>query len=615
MAELSEFPTASAKDTVSFCWAQIGNQKRQLVTSWVVMVLAVVMADIVCPIIFASILGRVASIPAHSSTGEWHRFGPLLLAYGLAGVVAMGFWRVAGWLEWGACVRSFAQVLNNGYEHLLELSYRWHMDHPAGEVISALGNYSWAFVEMVDVASWGLLPVAVILVSAIVVLGVVAWPAALALLVMVGLFVLVLSKRLPQVRAASQEFEDHHSKATGVVADTVTNLMAVRTAAAEPQERYRVEDLMQQSVNADLRARSIFMRTQLQLESSIVVGTLLALIAGTTLAVHHWATTAALYLILYYSAQVAISMQQSFEHLRSFARSLGRAGKFTAISAVDIEISNRPEAKELRVASGRVDFSHVSFGYRSQTRLFSDLTLTVKPGEHVALVGPSGSGKSTLSKLLLRFMDVEGGGILIDGQDIRDVTLSSLRSHISYVPQDPQLLHRTIAENICYGMGGEACRNGSQSQNGHGGATVDYDLVHAVGKAAHVEEFVYALPDRYDTVVGERGLKLSGGQRQRVAIAQAMAKHAPILVLDEATSALDSESEHLVQEALWRLMEHSTALVIAHRLSTIANMDRIVVFEQGRIVEEGTHRELLRNGGLGLYGRLWQHQSGGFLVQ
>ena len=155
-----------------------------------------------------------------------------------------------------------------------------------------------------------------------------------------------------------------------------------------------------------------------------------------------------------------------------------------------------------------------------------------------------------------------------------------------------------------------------RSQVGDGAVpVVDYDIVHAVGKAAHVEEFVYGLPDRYDTVVGERGLKLSGGQRQRVAIAQAMAKNAPILVLDEATSALDSESEHLVQEALWQLMERSTALVIAHRLSTIAKMDRIVVFDQGRIVEEGTHRELLRNGGLGMYGRLWHHQSGGFLVE
>jgi len=608
VAELSEFPTASAKDTISFCWKQVEGQKRPLITSWVVMVLAVIMADIACPLIFASILGRVASIPLHSAVSEWRRFGPLLLAYGVAGLIAMVFWRVAGWLEWGACVRSFAQGLNNGYRHLLELSYRWHMDHPAGEVISSLGNFSWAFVEMVDVASWGLLPVAVVVLSALVVLSVAAWPAALALLVMVGLFVVVLARRLPLVRAASQQFEDHHSKATGVVADTVTNLMTVRSAAAEPHERYRVEDLMQQSVAADLRARSIFMRTQLQLETSIVLGTLLALVAGTTMAVHHWASTPALYLILYYSAQVALSLQQSFEHLRSFARSLGRAGKFAAISGVEIEISNRPGARDLTVAHAGVEFSHVSFGYRPGAPLFEDLNLSVRAGEHVALVGPSGSGKSTLSKLLLRFMEVEGGGILIDGQDINDVTLASLRSHVSYVPQDPQLLHRTIAENICYGLG-------PHEESNRASPAVDYEVVHEVGKAAHVEEFVYALPDRYDTVVGERGLKLSGGQRQRVAIAQAMAKKAPILVLDEATSALDSESEHLVQEALWRLMENSTALVIAHRLSTIANMDRIVVFDRGRIVEEGTHHELLRRGDMGMYGRLWRHQSGGFLVE
>jgi ATP-binding cassette, subfamily B, bacterial len=609
VAELSEFPSASAKDTVAFCWRQVEGHKRQLVTSWVVMVLAVVVADVVCPLIFASILGRVASLPAHGTADELHTFGPMLAAYGVAGLVAMAGWRVAGWLEWGACVRSFATGLNNGYEHLLKLSYRWHMDHPAGEVISSLTNFSWAFVEMVDVASWGLLPVAVVVLSAIGVLAVFAWPAAVALLVMVGGFVYVILRRLRLVRAASQEFEDHHSRATGVVADTVSNLLAVRTAAAEPEERNRVASLMQRSVGADLRARSIFMRTQLELESSIVVGTLLALAAGTTMAVHHWASAAALYLILYYSAQVALSLQQSFEHLRSFARSLGRAAKFTSIAAEEVEIADAPGAGCLRVDRARVDFHHIGFGYGAGTRLFDDLTISVEPGEHVALVGPSGSGKSTLSKLLLRFMDVERGQILVDGQDIRSVTLASLRRQISYVPQDPQLLHRTIAENICYGLVQEHGAPEGQL------TTVDYDVVHAAGRAAHVEEFVFALPDGYDTVVGERGLKLSGGQRQRVAIAQAMAKGAPILVLDEATSALDSESEHLIQEALWRLMEDSTALVIAHRLSTIAHMDRIVVFDRGAIVQEGTHRQLLDHGEPGLYGRLWTHQSGGFLVE
>ena len=364
---------------------------------------------------------------------------------------------------------------------------------------------------------------------------------------------------------------------------------------------------MARSVAAVLRARQSFGRTQLQLETSIVLGTLLALLAGTTMAVHHWASTAVLYLILYYSAQVALGLQQSFEHLRSFSRSLGRAAKFTAIAAEVPEITDTPGAGPLRLSVGRIEVRQVCFGYRPTSVLFDGLSVSVAPGEHVALVGPSGSGKSTLSKLLLRFMDVRDGQILIDGQDIRSVTAASLRRLVGFVPQDPQLLHRTIAENICYGLGGDADAAGTGS--------VDYDLVREVGRAAHVEEFVHDLPDGYDTVVGERGLKLSGGQRQRVAIAQAMAKRAPILVLDEATSALDSESEHLVQEALWLLMRDTTALVIAHRLSTIAQMDRIVVLDQGRIVEEGTHRELLAAGSAGLYERLWRHQSGGFLVE
>jgi ATP-binding cassette, subfamily B, bacterial len=214
----------------------------------------------------------------------------------------------------------------------------------------------------------------------------------------------------------------------------------------------------------------------------------------------------------------------------------------------------------------------------------------------------SGSGKTTLTKLLLRYADRNGGLIEIDGQDIAAVTQHSLRGHIAYVPQDPQMLHRTIAENICYGM------EGADSQG------IDMDLVRAVGKAAYVDEFVERLPDGYETMVGERGMKLSGGQRQRVAIAQAMAKGAKVLVLDEATSALDSESESLVQEALWHLMQGTTALVVAHRLATIARLDRIVVLDRGRVVEQGTHAELLAAGRNGVYGRLWAHQSGGFLA-
>jgi ATP-binding cassette subfamily B protein len=203
-----------------------------------------------------------------------------------------------------------------------------------------------------------------------------------------------------------------------------------------------------------------------------------------------------------------------------------------------------------------------------------------------------------VTRLVLRFMNLDSGRVLIDGQDIAAVTQSSLRRSISYVPQDPQMLHRSIAENIWYGREGD----------------VDMALVEQVGRGAHVAEFVEDLPDGYDTVVGERGLKLSGGQRQRVAIAQAMLKGAPLLILDEATSALDSGSERLVQDALWRLMAGSTALVVAHRLSTISHLDRIVVVESGAISEMGTHRQLLDDSPVGTYRQLWEHQSGGFIT-
>ena len=462
---------------------------------------------------------------------------------------------------------------------------------------------------MIDGFSWGLLPVAVIVVSALAVLAVVAWPAAIALALMVGLFVLVMARRLRLVRAASQEFEGYHSKATGVISDTINNLMAVRVAAAEHQEEERVDDLMRQSVEADLRARSIFARTQLQLESSIVVGTLLALVAGTVMAVHHWASTAALYLILYYSAQLALGLQQSFEHLRSFSRSLGRAAKYAAIAAETAEITDAPDAVPLTVTAGRIEVDRVDFGYRPASTLFHDLTLVVAPGEHVALVGPSGSGKSTLSKLLLRFMDVRDGcdprrrpGCPGRHRRRRSGAGSAMCPRSPNCSTGPSPRTSATASGRWIPPGPDRPLRSTTTWSTRWGGPPTW-------RSSSGD-----LPDGYDTVVGERGLKLSGGQRQRVAIAQAMAKRAPILVLDEATSALDSESEHLVQEALWRLMHGTTALVIAHRLSTIARMDRIVVLDQGRIVEEGTHAGLLDRGTGGLYRRLWQHQSGGFLV-
>ena len=246
---------------------------------------------------------------------------------------------------------------------------------------------------------------------------------------------------------------------------------------------------------------------------------------------------------------------------------------------------------------GAVEFRDVTFTHNgADDALFNSFNLSIKPGEKVGLVGHSGSGKTTFTRLLLRFSDIRRGEICIDGQNIATVTQDDLHESIAYVPQEPLLFHRSIAENIRYGR-----LNASAN-----------DIAKAA-KDAHATEFIDKLPSGYDTLVGERGVKLSGGQRQRIAIARAMIKNAPILVLDEATSALDSESEVLIQAALWKLMEGRTAIVIAHRLSTIQKMDRIIVLDDGKIVEQGSHKELITENGV--YAKLWAHQSGGFIEE
>jgi ATP-binding cassette subfamily B protein len=291
------------------------------------------------------------------------------------------------------------------------------------------------------------------------------------------------------------------------------------------------------------------------------------------------------------ATRIMFEFNQIYRRLES---SMTEAAQFTELLLVPPTVLDPPAPEPLRSRAADVRFEKVTFAHRGGRPLFEGLDLAVPSGAKIGLVGRSGGGKTSLTRLLLRMTDIDGGRILVGGQDISRVRQADLRGRIAYVPQDPAMFHRTLRDNIAF-----ARPDATDAE------------IRRAAEAAHVTEFAAALPDGFDTMVGERGVKLSGGQRQRVALARAILRDAPILLLDEATSALDSESELLVQEALWRLMDGRTALVVAHRLSTVAGMDQLVVLDRGRIVEQGTHQELLAVEGA--YAKLWQHQSGGFL--
>ncbi len=485
------------------------------------------------------------------------------------------------------------------HRHVLGQSVGWFQNDFAGRIANRMMQTAPAVGEATFQTFDAMVYAVIYLAGALWLLSGTDWRLAVPLLVWLGLYVWLVGWTIPRVGKASKDFSDARSAITGRIVDSYTNIQSVKLFAHTHSE----EDYAGEAIE---HARKTFMAqmrviTLMDLGLTVINGFLIVAVIG--LALLLWSeghatigtVAAASALVLRLNAMTGWIMWS----LSSLFQNLGVIREGMETIAQPIALEDAAGAKELAVTQGEIAFDRVSHHYGRGSGGIRDLTLVIRPGEKVGLVGRSGAGKSTLVNLLLRFFDTERGAIRIDGQDVRAVTQDSLRRQIGMVTQDPSLLHRSVRANILYGRPDAS----------------EAEMV-AAARRAEAHDFILGLADMngragYDAHVGERGVKLSGGQRQRIALARVILKDAPILVLDEATSALDSEVEAAIQETLYGVMQGKTVIAIAHRLSTIARMDRIVVLDDGMIAEEGTHVELLARGGL--YARFWSRQSGGFI--
>lgn len=507
-------------------------------------------------------------------------------------------WRVSFHFTQLFEVRAMQNLYINALRELAKKDISFFHDNFAGSLTKRTLNYGRSFEHFFDTILFSVFANVFPLIFASVILWryspwlVVILIGSLSLMVVAITPLIKRRKKLVEIREAAANHMAGH------VADVIGNMDAVQAFAHNDYEQIRheanVQDYMKKAerswhyhnINIDLKISPVYVLIN-------ALGLAIAVGVGDS-----GATIAAIFVTFSYYTQATRILWEFNRTYRNLENALTEAAQFTELLLKPPAIQDPEHPIPFKVTRGAIEFKNIHFAYENNqgTPLFADLNLSIRPGEKIALVGHSGGGKTTITKLLLRFMDVTDGELLIDGQNVAHARLADVRRAIAYVPQEPSMFHRTIRENIRYGRLD----------------ATDEEVIEAA-KKAHAHKFIEKLPQGYETLVGERGVKLSGGQRQRIAIARAIIKNAPILVLDEATSALDSESEKHIQAALWELMKGRTAVVIAHRLSTIQKMDRIIVLENGKIIEQGTHTELLKKNGT--YAKLWAHQSGGFLEE
>lgn len=493
----------------------------------------------------------------------------------------------------------FNLVRWQAYTHISRQSLSFFHDEFAGRVVSkvwqsgqAMGDF---MVSLLQVAWF----IAIYAVTTLALVGQLDWRLAAIVALWLVAFVLVARHFVPRIRERARETAEAASSINGRLVDGYANIQTLKLFGREEENDRYIRD----GFDAFLGSVIPFTRDLTGVRVSLAVLSGVMIVAIGAMSIDLWLrgeiSVGAVAFTLSLMLRLSLLLGRMMTQLNMLMRNFGTVQNSMELLTRPIALKDKPGAGTLAVSDCRIRFDHVQFGYTEHKSVIKNVTLTVEPGQKVGLVGPSGAGKSTLVNLLLRFYDVDSGQILIDGQDIAEVTQSSLREQISVVTQDTSLVHRSIRDNILLGR-----------------PSASEEEIVAAARRAEAWPFIRDLRDQRDRVgldahVGERGVKLSGGQRQRIAIARVMLKDAPILVLDEATSALDSEIEAAIQENLSALMEGKTVIAIAHRLSTIARMDRLVVLDHGGIVEDGSHDDLMTLGGL--YARLWSRQSGGFI--
>ncbi|URN07756.1 ABC transporter ATP-binding protein/permease [Actinomadura madurae] len=545
----------------------------------------------VSPLVVAALVGHLAG----GGKGDLAALLPFVLGFAGLGLAGEALWRVGLHYLNRANGRGVEWLGIAGMDELLAKDAAFFHDNFAGSLTKRILSFSGGFEHFADTLTFSVMANVIPLSFASVIL----WRYhPLLVVVLVGLIVLtglVASPLIRRRQALVDAREAAKVSVSGHVADVMTNMETVRAFAAERREAAEFRGRAAEQHRLSLRSWDYGnLRVDMVVAPMSILTSALGLLVAVALR-GGLGVEAIVVTFSYYTnaTRIMFEFNQVYRRLES---TLTEAAQFTELLLTPPTVVDPPDPLPSRPADASVRFERVLFAHGGGPPLFDRLDLDIPSGAKIGLVGRSGGGKTTLTRLLLRLMDVDGGRILVGGQDIARLRQSDLRNLIAYVPQEPAMFHRSVRDNIAFARP----------------AATEAEVFEAA-RAAHVTEFVESLPDGFDTLVGERGVKLSGGQRQRVALARAILRDAPILLLDEATSALDSESELLVQEALWRLMRDRTALVVAHRLSTVVRMDRLIVLDRGRVLEDGSHRELLQ--AKGPYAGLWHHQSGGFLTE